>query len=251
MPDSRITLLQSGGQDLSDDEITELYAVRDRSTPWLRVNFIASIDGAATSDGLSEGLGTPADRRVFDILRRLCDVVVVGAGTVRAEGYGPMRLDPPAVAWRADHSLPEHPVFAIVSAGLDLDPASPIFADAPVRPIVVTVTDAPADRMAALARVADVLIAGESTVDTATMRSLLADRDLRQIHCEGGPRLFTDLIRDDAVDEVCLTVGPTLEGPGGRRIVDGDPSGVRRRMDVAHVLNGDGTLLLRYVRQSV
>lgn len=248
MTDPAITLLQAGGADLSDEEILDLYTVADRTARWTRVNFISSIDGAATSGGLSGGLGSPADLRVFDLLRRLCDVVVVGAGTVRAEGYGPMRLDPPAAAWRLAHGLPEHPVFAIVSAGLDLDPVSPIFIDAPVRPVVVTVNDAPRDRADALSAVADIVIAGESTVDTARMLALLAERGLRQVHCEGGPSLFADLLRDDAVDEVCLTIGPGLEGPGAPRIVAGQPLNTRRPMDVAHVLSSEGTLLLRYVR---
>lgn len=248
MTEPAITLLQAGGEDLSDEDILALYTVADRSVPWARVNFISSIDGAATSGGLSAGLGSPADLRVFDLLRRLCDVVVVGAGTVRAEGYGPMRLDPPAADWRLAHGLAEHPVFAIVSAGLDLDPGSPIFTEAPVRPIVVTVEDAPGVRVDALSSVADVLTAGESSVDTARMRALLSERGLHQVHCEGGPSLFADLLRDDAVDEVCLTIGPGLEGPGAPRIVAGQPIGTRRPMDVAHVLSSEGTLLLRYVR---
>lgn len=248
MTEPAINLLQSGGGPLSDDEILALYTVADRSAPWVRVNFISSIDGAATSDGLSAGLGSPADLRVFDLLRRLCDVVVVGAGTVRAEGYGPMRLDPPATAWRLAHGLAEHPVFAIVSAGLHLDPGSRIFTEAPVRPVVVTVEDAPQERIDALSGVADVVQAGRSRVDTRRMLELLTERGLRQLHCEGGPSLFADLVRDDTVDEVCLTISPALEGPGAPRIVAGRPSDERRRMAVAHVLDGDGTLLFRYVR---
>lgn len=248
MTEPVISLLQAGGDPLTDDGILALYTVADRSEQWVRVNFISSIDGAATSEGLSAGLGSPADLRVFDLLRRLCDVVVVGAGTVRAEGYGPMRLEPPARAWRLAHGLAEHPVFTIVSAGLDLDPASPIFTEAPVRPLVITVEDAPSGRVEALSAVADVLVAGGSRVDTRRMLSLLFDRGLRQVHCEGGPSLFADLVHDDTVDEVCLTIAPALEGPGAPRIVAGRPSRERRRMAVAHVLDGDGTLLFRYVR---
>jgi riboflavin biosynthesis pyrimidine reductase len=200
---------------------------------------------------LSEGLGTPADKRVFDILRRLCDVVLVGAGTVRAEGYGPMRLEEPAVRWRREHGLSDQPVFAIVSAGLDLDPGHRIFTEAPVRPIIVTVERAAKERRDALAEVADVIVAGDTRVDTGRMRSLLTDRGLPQVHSEGGPHLFGDFLSDDAVDEVCLTISPLAEGPGAGRIVAGASSGVQRRMALAHVLSSDGTLLLRYVRQEV
>ena len=247
MTETAISLLATGAT-LNDDEITDLYAVHDRAVPWLRVNFVSSVDGAGTHDGLTAGLGTPADKRVFDILRRLCDVVLVGAGTVRAEGYGPMRLEEPAVRWRRGHGLAVQPVFAIVSAGLDLDPAHRIFSDAPVRPIVVTVDAAPADRRRALAEVADVLVAGDTSVDPALMRSLLAERGLAQVHSEGGPHLFGDFLRADAVDEVCLTISPFAEGPGAGRIVGGEPSGIQRPMVLRHVLSSEGTLLLRYLR---
>lgn len=237
------------GVPLSDDEITDLYTVDDRAVGWLRVNFISSIDGAGTHDGLTAGLGTPADKRVFDLLRRLCDVVLVGAGTVRAEGYGPMRLDDAAARWRQAHGLPAHPVFAIVSAGLELDPSHRLFTDAPVRPVVVTVESAPDERRRALADVADVVVAGDDHVDPGRTRSLLADRGLAQVHSEGGPHLFADFLRDDAVDEVCLTISPVVEGPGAGRIVGGTPTGIQRPMVLAHALSSEGTLLLRYVRE--
>lgn len=247
MTEPAISLLGTGAP-LSDDEISDLYVVPNRAVPWWRVNFVSSIDGAGTHDGLTAGLGTPADMRVFDILRRLCDVVLVGAGTVRAEGYGPMRLEDPAVRWRRARGLADQPVFAIVTASLDLDPGHRIFTDAPVKPIVVTVGSAPDDRRRALAGVADVLVAGDTAVDPVRMRSLLTDRGLAQVHAEGGPRLFADMVRSDAVDEVCLTISPFLEGPGAGRIVGGAPTGIQRRMALAHVLGSEGTLLLRYVR---
>jgi riboflavin biosynthesis pyrimidine reductase len=250
MTDARITRMQASVGDLNDDDILELYAVPDRSVPWLRVNFISSIDGAATSGGLSGELGTPADRRVFDLLRRLSDVVIVGAGTVRAEGYGPMRLGDEASEWRVANGMSAHPVFAIVSSSLDLDPASRIFTEAPVRPIVVSVADASEDRRHALAEVADILVAGSSTVDTVQMRTLLAQRRLVQMHSEGGPLLFADLIRDDTVDELCLTMSSVLEGPGAPRIVAGDVPAARRALRLAHALSADDTLLLRYVRSN-
>jgi hypothetical protein len=82
---------------LDDEQLLECYGIADRSKPSVRFNFVSSIDGAATADGLSGGLSGKADKRVFDILRRLCDVVLIGAGTLRAEGYGAMRLDGPLV----------------------------------------------------------------------------------------------------------------------------------------------------------
>src|SRR4051812_16839170 len=85
---------------LDDAQLAGCYAIGDRSRRLVRVNFVASIDGAATDHGLSGGLSGPADKRVFDLLRRLSDVILVGAGTVRAEGYGAMQLDAASVQSR-------------------------------------------------------------------------------------------------------------------------------------------------------
>lgn len=140
---------QPGEQSLDDDQLLSSYETAGR--PWLRVNFVSSLDGAVTADGRSAGLSGAADRRVFNLFRRLCDVVLVGAGTVRDEGYGPMRVEAADAQWRLASGRPEHPVFAIVSASLNLDPASRIFTQAPVRAIVLTVGSSPKAKRDALA----------------------------------------------------------------------------------------------------
>lgn len=228
-------------------ELLSRYSVEDRARPHLRANFVASLDGAATLGGLSGGLNDAWDEQVFDLLRRLADVVIVGAGTLRAEGYGGLRLDDEAVAWRRDHGLPEHPVLAAVSARLDLDPESPLFAEAPTRPLVLTHEAAPADRRRALAEVADVVDCGEEAVDPARLREQLVARGLPQMLCEGGPTLFGTLIAGDAVDELCLTLSPVLVGGGARRISDGPYEQVRD-MRLGHAIPGGTMLFLRYLR---
>lgn len=252
MSDAAIRRLWPGSEaadaGADDDEIASWYAVADRATPWTRVNFVSSLDGSATHNGLSAGLGDAADRRVFDILRRLCDVVLVGAGTVRAEGYGPMRLDAASTAWRRERGLAPHPVFAIVSARLELDPRSPIFTDAPVRPLVITGEAAPSHRREALEAVADVLVCGRARVDTAMMVERLAERGLPQVHCEGGPHLFGAMITDAAVDELCLTLSPLLEGGSGPRIINGAVPAAAASLRLSQVLSSADTLLLRYTR---
>ncbi|WP_260855689.1 pyrimidine reductase family protein [Curtobacterium sp. 9128] len=241
--------------DLSDDELVALYGreARPASGPsadgWLRVNFVSTADGAASAGGLSGSLGGDDDLRVFDLLRRTADVVLVAAGTVRDEGYGPMRLDDAAIAWRRAHGMPDHPVFAIVSGSLSLDPASTVFTEAPVRPVVLTSSSAPAGRRAALSAVADVVSCGEESVDAALVRRTLVARGLTTIHCEGGPSFFGALIAADEVDELCLTIDPSLEGGAAPRIATGS-SPELRRMRLAHVLRGAGDVLLtRYLRR--
>ncbi|MCA0435732.1 MAG: pyrimidine reductase family protein [Actinobacteria bacterium] len=218
--------------------------------PWLRMNVIASLDGAATRDGRSGGLGDAADRRVFDLLRRLADAVIVGAGTVRDEGYGGLRLDPGAVSWREAHGLARQPTFVLVSRSLDLDPTSAVFTQAPVRPIIYTVPGADAARWAALAEVADVVAAGSVDgvdVDPSWVRADLAGRGLVRLHSEGGPSLFGSFLAAGAVDELCLTVAPTLEaGDAGRISHAHRPA--RTGMALAAVLRADDELFLRYVR---
>lgn len=233
---------------LDDEQLTGCYTINDRSSQSVRVNFVASIDGAATDHGLSGGLSGQADKRVFDILRRLCDVVLVGAGTVRAEGYGAMRLDPASVQFRRENGLADQPVFAIVSGTLDLDPQSAVFTKAPVKAIVVTIGASSDAKKEALSRVTDVLVCGEERLDVDVMLDAFAKRGLRQVLCEGGPTLFGTLLGADRVDELCLTISPLIEAGDAHRIVVGTLEKARR-MTLHHVLVSDGTLMLRYLRR--
>ncbi|GAA1622429.1 pyrimidine reductase family protein [Georgenia ruanii] len=232
---------------LDTEELVLRYAVPDREVPHLRVNVISSLDGAATHDGVSGGLNNADDKQVFDTLRMLSDAVLVGAGTLRQEGYGAMVLDPPAVAWRTARRLPAHPTLAVVSGRLDLDPQSPMFTEAPARPLVLTHAGAPADRRRALAAVAEVVVCGGNAVDPARVVRALAGRGLAQVLCEGGPHLLGTLIAADLVDELCLTLSPVLEGGDAGRITAGGAQ-VTRTMRLAHVLTADDMLLLRYLR---
>ncbi len=234
---------------LGDEQLASCYAVDDRSRQSLRLNFVASIDGAATAQGLTAGLSSPADKRVFDLLRRLCDVVLVGAGTVRAEGYGAMRLDAAAVQWRRANGLTDQPVFAIVSGKLGLDPRSAVFTEAPVRAIVVTAGASPTSKKEALSRVADVVVCGEKRLDARLMLAELARRGLRHVLCEGGPRLFGTMLEADCVDELCLTINPRIEAGEAPRIAAGALPAARR-MALHHALISGSTLLLRYVREA-
>jgi len=229
-------LWPESARDLSDEQLVPL-----REGPWLRANFIASIDGAATVDGLSGGLGTAADQRVFELLRRTSDAVLVGAGTVRAEGYGPMRVSEQSASWRVRNGMPPHPVFVIVSGSLDLDPASPIFTNAPVKPIIVTIAG---HDLKAFDGLADVVVAG-TTLNLATMLAALHRRGLLRILNEGGPTLFTSLLEAGMVDELRLTISPTIAGNGSR--ITAQTLAVPINATLAEILHGDGTLLYSYL----
>ncbi len=232
---------------LDDDGLFDAYGL-SRAGPWLRVNFVSSLDGAVESDGYSRGLSNSVDQRVFALLRVHTDAVMVGAGTLRHEGYGPARTAPEHMARRQAAGLAEHPTLVIVSAALNLDPSRRVFAEAPVRPIVIAHAAAPEDRRDALAPVADVITCGESVVDLSVALAELARRGLAQVLCEGGPHLFGSLLAADEVDELCLTVSPLLTGAGAGRIVAGPARPEPLGMRLAHLIESDGTLLTRYTR---
>jgi len=216
--------------------------------PWLRINFVSTLDGSATGpDERSGTISSASDMAVFGVLRRLADVVLVGAGTVRKEGYeGPLVRDAQR-AWRREHGLDEHPGFAIVSGRLDLDPDSPLFSQSPVRPVVLTTDAAPAQRRERLEKVADVVLAGDVTLEAPLLRAALGARGWTDVLCEGGPRLLAALAEQDAVDELCLTVVPRLVAGVGPRIAHGPE--VEAELRLAHILRGESDeLLLRYTR---
>lgn len=235
------------GGPLGRDALVTLYP-RDPE-PVVRVNFVASIDGAATVDGKSGGLGGPGDKQIFDVLRMVCDVLLVAAGTVRNENYDALRLDEQSRAWRRGQGLPEFPLMAVVSRSLDLNLDQLVFADAPVRPVVITHEGADPDRRAAVAEVADVIAAGDGEVDLAAALAGLRGRGGSQVLCEGGPHLFGAMVAADLVDELCLTVSPLLAGGDAGRIATG-PAGPGREMTLRHVLGEDDMLFLRYARRT-
>jgi riboflavin biosynthesis pyrimidine reductase len=230
--------------DVSDADLAALYAYRRE--PWLRANMVASADGAGDLGGLSAGLSSPGDRRVFGVLRALADVVMAGAGTVRTENYKPAR---DRREWRfARAGRTVTPPIAVVSASLDMDPDAALFTDAPAdaRTIVITCERSPAGRRKALAEAADVIVAGDSAVDLGQAVRVLRERGLVRMLCEGGPHLLAGLVASGLLDELCLTIGPLLAGPGATRIVSGAPLPQERPMSLRHVLEEDGFLFCRY-----
>lgn len=233
---------------LSDADLASLYAFPS-GPGWLRANFVSSADGAATLSGLSAGLSSEGDRRVFLLLRGLADVILVGAGTARAENYKPARAQPSWGGVRAGRAAT--PPIALISGRLDLDPASPLFTDAPAdaRTIVITCSSSPADVRVALEPVADVIVAGETVVDLKGAVSALRSRGLTRISCEGGPHLLGDLGDAGLLDELCLTISPVLAGPGATRIMAGTPwLNDPCRMNLVRTLEEDGFLFSRYTR---
>lgn len=218
-------------------------------SPHVRLNFVGTPDGAASLAGRSEPLSGPADKRLFGLLRGLADVILVGAGTVRAEGYGPAKAGPERRAMRERLGLSPVPPIAVVTSSLDLDLTSAFFTDAVARPLVLTSGRAPQDRTAAADEVADVVVVGGAAVDLERAVAELGARGLRRVLCEGGPTLFGELLLADLVDELCLTLAPVLAGGGHHRLTGDVALPEPRRFALGSLLEDDDSLFLRYVRR--
>ncbi|WIV56631.1 MULTISPECIES: pyrimidine reductase family protein [Amycolatopsis] len=234
--------------ELTGTDLEEIYAYpAEPDRAWVQVNFVASADGAVEVDTTSAGLSHAADRRVFLLGRDLADVILVGAGTARAEDYRGVVAGPKRLERRRRLGFTGVPPIAVVTRTADLDPASRLFTETAVPPIVVTTERA--DTAALEAAGAEVLRAGETDVDVPRVLDLLAARGLRRIACEGGPRLFAQLVEADRVDQLCLTVAPMLVAGPASRIAAG-PVAVPRRLALASILVEDGFTLLRYRRDA-
>ncbi|WP_435198417.1 dihydrofolate reductase family protein [Janibacter sp. GS2] len=202
------------GTTIDEGGIDALYASDHRL---VRLNFVTTLDGAANGpDGRSGTINSPADHRGFAAMRRAADVLLIGAGTARAEGYGPARTPMVVVSTRAE--LPES------ARG----------------PGVVLATT----RASGAVEGGATWICGQERVDLATVVARARETFGPHVLCEGGPTLASELVAADLVDELALSWTPQLIG-GGRgthpRILDG--TDVEVDLTCRHLLEEDGTLL--------
>jgi riboflavin biosynthesis pyrimidine reductase len=212
------------------------------------LGMVSSVDGGASVEGRTADLGGAADRIAFRRLREACDVILVGAQTVRAERYGPPVGDAARRRRRRERGLAEVPALAIVSRSLELDPAAAVFADAPTRPLLLTTDAAAATAPAALCEVAEVIGLGGTAVEPPRVTELLAHRGLRRVLCEGGPSLAAQLLAADVVDELFLTLHPVALGGLAPRIAQGVVPAAPRELALTELREHGGELLLRYRR---
>jgi riboflavin biosynthesis pyrimidine reductase len=250
--------------DPADVDPADVYGADSRQPvgdrPWVLANMIATIDGAAADPtSRSAGLGGPADLRVFSAIRAVADIVLAGAETVRTERYGPARLAPAQQEVRRRRGQPPQPRIAVVTRSLALDLDLPLFRDASdeYRPIVITTTagldrvggEGGADAARDLALLAEIVVAGEQSVDWGTaLRALRTTARAGIVLVEGGPSTNAQLVAADLVDELCLTVSPQLVAGDAPRILNGLQIDAPQRMTLDRVLLEDHYLFLRYLR---
>lgn len=234
----------AGGADEVD--LHEWYGSHWLDRGGVRVNFIASADGAVSVAGVSAGLQTPGDNRAFAVMRDLSDVIVAGAGTVRREEYGPSTPSAARRALRARYGVTDVPPIAVISRSLSFSPDAALFTDAVARTIVLTCAAADPGRRKVLEGVANVVLCGDQDVDPALARTALEERGLTRIVCEGGPSVLSAWAAAGVVDELCLTISPLLAGPGSGRIVAGPTWVGPHRLVLTGLLEEDGALFCRY-----
>jgi riboflavin biosynthesis pyrimidine reductase len=247
----RFTLLAAGSE-VDDDGLWALYSYPDGLTgPWVRGNAVTSLDGAATTSGTSGGLGGPGDRSLFAVQRELADVIVVGAGTVRAENYGGARMSVTQRRRRQNRGQDEVPPIALVTCSGLLDRDMAVLTDTEVPPLVMTCSASvriAGDRVGSAAEVIDCSGADPDQVDLAVLLERLGNRGLLRVLTEGGPSLLGAFMAATLLDELCLTAAPLLVGGGAVRIAS-DAAEVLTSMRRAHILtDDDGYLYTRYVR---
>jgi len=241
---SELRRLGDPSSPITDDGLTAAYPWPD-SGRWVRAMMVTTLDGAAAgADGLSGSVSSDADMRVFGSVRRFADAVLVGAQTMRAERYTPMRTQPARAEARAANGQSAAPVIVVVSRSLDLPWDLPVWSESTHRPVVVTGTDADPDRLREAREHADVVALPE--VSPAAILDAVVDRGLRRIVCEGGPRLLAELTAAGLVDELDITIAPLMAGTSETPVTPVLEEAAR--FEPVHVLEGDGFLMTRYVR---
>ena len=199
---------------------------RGSRRPTVVANFVSTLDGVVsynTSDaaggGEISGFFEP-DRFVMGLLRALADVVLIGAGTLRAAPSGrwtPGSIHPPSAsayaALRHELGLTPEPLTAVITASGQIDLSHPGLSD-PRVPVLIVTTDVGQRALAGRARPDHVRLeaAGSARVDLTELPELLRRRGADLVLCEGGPLVMGQLLREGLVDELFLTLAPQIAG---------------------------------------
>lgn len=208
------------------------------------LNFVTSIDGATTINGQSTKLGDEDDLAMFQALRTVPDVILVGARTVIVEDYRPVSLDSERRRIRAQRGQSPAPKLAIVSGTMSLDVESRVFSDSDYKPLIITGIYANPGRLAMIGDAADVTILEELNPHTILERLSHAG----VILIEGGPSLAGQFVAAGLVDELNITIAPVLVGGDSDRLLGGINADPPAEMKLDRALQGDRMLILRYLK---
>lgn len=220
---------------------------------YVRASMVSTVDGAAAVAGRSGTISPPVDRAVFRALRGISDVILVGAGTARAENYGPWQVPDALAATRNSRGQALAPVIAQVSRSGQVHTGRGLFESQPGLPRHLAIVAQPGEAAGSLLadRVgADAVIHapdGHGGVDLGQALQALADRGLTRVLCEGGPALLAAMVEAGLVDELCLTVSPLIGVGDSGRIVQGTADQVPRTAALHALAASGSTLLTRWL----
>ena len=238
---TRFTLLSSA-RTVNAAELVELYRYPDGlDRCCVRANMIASLDGGATVDGRAGGLADAGDQALFKALREAADVILVGAGTVRAENYSGAQLTVAGRQRRHGRGQREVPPIAVITASGALEPESRLFSRCETPPLVFTTTvsfTATRERLRGCAEVLDASTSDPIAVEPTAVLAELGRRGLHRVLCEGGPSLLGDIVGLGLLDELALTIAPMLVAGAAPRIVVGHTP-VTTGFRAAHILTDE------------
>jgi riboflavin biosynthesis pyrimidine reductase len=212
---------------------------------WVRCNMVTSLDGAATgADGRSGSINNEADHVVFEVLRALSHVVVVGAGTIRAERYPPLSVRDSLVELRREHGLPDTlPLVAVSNRG-DVPPTLSGCRDGRALMAVPASADGLDAARGDLGE-ENVLVCGDDEVDVTALVAALHDRGWDHVLTEGGPTLLGSFLSAGRLDELCFTIAPHVVGGQHPRPVG--PEGTPADLDLELLVEQDATLMGRWL----
>jgi riboflavin biosynthesis pyrimidine reductase len=218
--------------------------------PYVALNMISSADGRATVSGRSGPLSDTADRKLFHGLRTAVDAVLVGAHTVRVERYGRLIPAQERRELRRARGLEEEPLACVVSASLAFGPDIPLFSEPAARVAILTPSTASLPALPAQVEYVRAEVDGHLDL-AAALAELKARFGVGSVLCEGGPHLACELVRAGLVDELFLSLSPTLAGgdPAAApalRILSGVELDPPVKLELHGVLQSDSSLFLRY-----
>jgi riboflavin-specific deaminase-like protein len=216
--------------------------------PYVICNFVASLDGKATVGGRTSPLSDPSDRAVFHLLRSQVDAIAVGTGTLRVERYGPLVRGEQVSRIRDAQGMSAQPLAVVISRSGAIPYDIPLFRNAGSEVAVYLPESAPAPPECA-ARLHVHRLEGGGDDLLAVLRSLREHHDVLSLLCEGGPILFNSLIAADLVDELFLTLAPSLVGGGEHAVTEGPQATMSVSLRLVWALAHGHQLFLRYARR--
>ena len=186
------------------------------SRPWILLNMVNSVEGFISFEGKAAGLSGPADKNIYQIIRGLADIILVGAGTIRTENYKAPRTPEGTLAeFRESRNQEKRPRIAVISGELNLDPEMGLFAEnhPEDKPPLIYSKNASLEKNGSLfSSSAEVIGFQEDELNILKIVENLSKQKAKIVVCEGGPSLNAHLLAADVIDEFCLSISPRAVG---------------------------------------